>query len=165
MRVQVLTLRYSATLGVIDSTPLSDFTKDKQVLSFRETFFRVQGVPHPGGSASVPAVLPGSRGSTGSGPWQPSPRPIAGRGISNARGEATSVGPRRPTRGAAPRRGLARFRRSGASNMGGAYVRPASAGLRDFGESPFPRGPGGIRGIGESGFGYSPLGIRPHRRS
>jgi superfamily II DNA helicase RecQ len=46
MPIAVMTLRDSSTLGAFDTTPLSDFTKDREVLSFRETFFRVQGVPH-----------------------------------------------------------------------------------------------------------------------
>ena len=46
MRVQVLTLRNSAALGVIDSTPLCEFTRDKELFAIREQFFRVQGVPH-----------------------------------------------------------------------------------------------------------------------
>ena len=46
MRVNVITLCYSPTLGVIDSAPLSDFVKDKELLSFREHFFRMDGVPH-----------------------------------------------------------------------------------------------------------------------
>ncbi len=40
------TLRYSSTLGSFDTSPLSDFAKDKEVLSFREHFFRVEGLPH-----------------------------------------------------------------------------------------------------------------------
>ena len=46
MRVKLLTFRYSATLGGFDDTPLADFIRDKEVLSFREHFFLVNEVPH-----------------------------------------------------------------------------------------------------------------------
>ena len=36
MRVKLMTFRYSATLGGFDDTPLVEFIRDKEVLSFRE---------------------------------------------------------------------------------------------------------------------------------
>ena len=36
MRVKLFTLRYSATLGGFDETPLAEFARDKEVLAFRE---------------------------------------------------------------------------------------------------------------------------------
>ena len=46
MRVQLFTFRYSSTLGGFDDTSLRDFTRDKEVLAFREHFFTVNDVPH-----------------------------------------------------------------------------------------------------------------------
>lgn len=46
MRIKLFTLRYSATLGGFDDTPLSDFTRDKEIVAFREHFFEVNEVPH-----------------------------------------------------------------------------------------------------------------------
>ena len=46
MRVKILTFRYSNTLGGFDDGPLAEFTRDKEVLSFREHFFLVNDVPH-----------------------------------------------------------------------------------------------------------------------
>jgi len=46
MRIAVITLRYSPTLGAFDTAPLSDFTKDRSLLAMNEHFFRVDGVPH-----------------------------------------------------------------------------------------------------------------------
>jgi hypothetical protein len=46
MRVNLFTLRYSPTLGVVDPTPLSDFLQDKDVLRFREHFLVAQDSPH-----------------------------------------------------------------------------------------------------------------------
>ncbi len=42
MRVKLLTFRYSSSLGGFDDTPLLEFTRDKEVLSFREHFFAVK---------------------------------------------------------------------------------------------------------------------------
>lgn len=46
MRVKLLTFRYSATLGGFDDTALADFTRDKEVIAFREHFYCVNEVPH-----------------------------------------------------------------------------------------------------------------------
>ena len=46
IRVKLMTFRYSATLGGFDDTPLVDFIRDKEVLSFREHFYAVNEVPH-----------------------------------------------------------------------------------------------------------------------
>lgn len=46
MRVKLLTLRHSATLGGFDDTALVDFTRDKEVIAFREHFYTVNAVPH-----------------------------------------------------------------------------------------------------------------------
>ena len=46
MRVKLLTFRYSATLGGFDDTALVEFTRDKEVISFREHFYLVNEVPH-----------------------------------------------------------------------------------------------------------------------
>ena len=46
MRVKLLTFRYSATLGGFDDTALIDFTRDKEVIAFREHFYVVNEVPH-----------------------------------------------------------------------------------------------------------------------
>ncbi len=41
-----MTFRYSATLGGFDDTALIDFTRDKEVVAFREHFYTVNEVPH-----------------------------------------------------------------------------------------------------------------------
>jgi superfamily II DNA helicase RecQ len=46
MRVRIVTLRFSPTLGGFDDTALLDLQRDHEVLSFREHFFIVQDVPH-----------------------------------------------------------------------------------------------------------------------
>ena len=46
MRVKRLTFRYSSSLDGFDDTPLLEFTRDKEVLSFREHFFTVNDLPH-----------------------------------------------------------------------------------------------------------------------
>ena len=46
MQVDVLTLRYDATRGVLDDTELKGFTRDKVVLGVRDHFFTVGSVPH-----------------------------------------------------------------------------------------------------------------------
>ena len=46
MRIRLLTLRFSSDLGIIDDRPLTDFVRDKRVLSVREHFFVCDGVPH-----------------------------------------------------------------------------------------------------------------------
>ena len=46
MRVKLLTLRYSPSLGSFDQTPLEEFIRDKEITAFREHFFTVEGVPH-----------------------------------------------------------------------------------------------------------------------
>lgn len=46
MRVKLMTFRYSATLGGFDTQPLDDFTRDKEVVAFREHFYTVNEVPH-----------------------------------------------------------------------------------------------------------------------
>ncbi len=46
MRVKILSFRYSSTLGGFDEAALQDFVRDKEIVSFREHFYRVQDVPH-----------------------------------------------------------------------------------------------------------------------
>jgi hypothetical protein len=46
MRIKLMTFRYSATLGGFDDTALVDFTRDKEVIAFREHFYTVNEVPH-----------------------------------------------------------------------------------------------------------------------
>lgn len=46
MRVRVVTLRYSPTLGGFDDTVLAELVRDKEVLDFREHFYAVNRVPH-----------------------------------------------------------------------------------------------------------------------
>ncbi|MHC4955543.1 MAG: HRDC domain-containing protein [Planctomycetota bacterium] len=46
MRVKLITLRYSSTLGGFDEAPLSAFARDKEVVAFREHFYSVNEVPH-----------------------------------------------------------------------------------------------------------------------
>jgi len=46
MRAKILTLRYSATLGGFDDTPLLDFGRDKEIIAVREHFFVVHDTPH-----------------------------------------------------------------------------------------------------------------------
>jgi hypothetical protein len=46
MRVELITFRYSATLGGFDDTALVDVTRDKEVIAFREHFHSVNEVPH-----------------------------------------------------------------------------------------------------------------------
>src|SRR5262245_31413874 len=46
MRVKLFTFRYSSTLGGFDDTPLLDFIRDQEVLSFSEHFFAVNEVAH-----------------------------------------------------------------------------------------------------------------------
>jgi len=46
MRVRLLTLRYSATLGGFDEEPLRRALQNREVLAFREHFFEVHDVPH-----------------------------------------------------------------------------------------------------------------------
>ncbi|MBI4602809.1 MAG: HRDC domain-containing protein [Planctomycetes bacterium] len=46
MRVKLFTFRYSATIGGFDDSPLAEFTRDKEVLQFREHFFVLNDVPH-----------------------------------------------------------------------------------------------------------------------
>ena len=46
MRLKLMTLRYSSTLGGFDETPLERFVSDKEVLGFKEHFFLVNDIPH-----------------------------------------------------------------------------------------------------------------------
>ncbi|MBL8695350.1 MAG: HRDC domain-containing protein [Planctomycetes bacterium] len=46
MRVHLLTLRFSPSIGGFDDRPLTDFVRDKELLSIREHFFLVHEVPH-----------------------------------------------------------------------------------------------------------------------
>ena len=46
MLIQVITLRYSSTLGGFDQTELQEFVRDKEVLSIRDHFFQHSDVPH-----------------------------------------------------------------------------------------------------------------------
>lgn len=65
MRVHLLTLRYSPTLGGFDERPLAEALRDKQVLEVREHFFTVHDVPHlaclityEAGAAAPPPLPP-----------------------------------------------------------------------------------------------------------
>ena len=46
MQVDVLTLRYDPSRGVLDDTALREFTRDKVVLAVRDHFYQVGSVPH-----------------------------------------------------------------------------------------------------------------------
>ena len=46
MRIRILTFRYSPTLGAFDDSALAELLRDKELISLREHFFRVSGVPH-----------------------------------------------------------------------------------------------------------------------
>lgn len=46
MRTKILTLAYTPSLGAFDDSPLTDFVCDKEVLSLREYYFEVHGLPH-----------------------------------------------------------------------------------------------------------------------
>jgi len=46
MRTKILTLAYTPSLAAIDDSPLTDFVRDKEVLSLREYYFEVHGLPH-----------------------------------------------------------------------------------------------------------------------
>ena len=46
MQVDVLTLRYDPTRGVLDDTALSELTRDKVVLGVRDQFYQVGSIPH-----------------------------------------------------------------------------------------------------------------------
>jgi len=46
MRTKILTLSFTPSLGGFDDLPLTDFVRDKEVLSLREYFFEVLGFPH-----------------------------------------------------------------------------------------------------------------------
>ncbi|MEW6073951.1 MAG: HRDC domain-containing protein [Planctomycetota bacterium] len=46
MRIKLFTLRYSPTLGAFDESSLQQYTRDKEILDFREHFFTVHDVPH-----------------------------------------------------------------------------------------------------------------------
>ncbi len=75
MQIKLLTFRYSASVGGFDDSPLSEFVRDKDVLSFREHFFRVNEIPHltcvisyedrAVAAPSVPVAMPAAkRGKT-----------------------------------------------------------------------------------------------------
>ncbi len=60
MRVKLLTLRYSSSLGVIDDRPLDRLLCGKEVLDVREHLFLVQGVrrtPEPPGGPPYLALV------------------------------------------------------------------------------------------------------------
>lgn len=46
MRVKLITLRFSPSLGGFDETALADFVRDKEVLAVKEHFFCVHDMPH-----------------------------------------------------------------------------------------------------------------------
>ena len=46
MQVDVLTLRYDPSRGVLDETPLREFVRDKVVLAVRDHFYQVGSTPH-----------------------------------------------------------------------------------------------------------------------
>lgn len=46
MRHRVVTLRFAPNLGAFDDRPLTEFARDKDVLSLREHFFSVGDLPH-----------------------------------------------------------------------------------------------------------------------
>ena len=54
MRVRIFTFRYSSTLGGFDDTPLTDFTRDKETLQFREHFFLAQWSSETGTARHLP---------------------------------------------------------------------------------------------------------------
>jgi len=63
MQVDVLTLRYDSTRGVLDDTALREFTRDKVVLAVRDHFYQVGAIPHLTLVIEhrLPAPGPGSR--------------------------------------------------------------------------------------------------------
>jgi ATP-dependent DNA helicase RecQ len=91
MRVKLMTLRYSATLGGFDDTPLVDFTRDKEVIAFREHFYCVNEVPHIScivhyQDAVVPrSVQQAAREIPARVPTPPAGRPFPGSGSARAR--------------------------------------------------------------------------------
>lgn len=46
MRVHLVTMRYSPSLGGFDDRPLVEFMRDKELLDVREHFFAVHDLPH-----------------------------------------------------------------------------------------------------------------------
>ncbi len=53
MRVKLFTFRYSATLGGIDDSPVTEFTRDEELLTFREhPLTAVNCSSLPGGSSA-----------------------------------------------------------------------------------------------------------------
>jgi ATP-dependent DNA helicase RecQ len=87
MRVKVITLRYSPSLGGFDERPLSDFVRDKEVLAVREHFFCVHDLPHL-------ACLITYQASTVSAPAHPAHgTKRAGNGRSNGRLDALLADP------------------------------------------------------------------------
>ena len=46
MRFSIITLRYSPTLGILDPTPLDDLARHHEILSLKEHFFCIEGIPH-----------------------------------------------------------------------------------------------------------------------
>ena len=70
MQVEVLTLRYDPTRGVMDETTLRTFVRDKVVLSVKDHFFTVGNAPHlalvieyrlPAATLTEPAARRGRR--------------------------------------------------------------------------------------------------------
>ncbi len=46
MRVKIITLSFSPSLGGFDDRPLAEFVRDKEILAVREHFFVVHDLPH-----------------------------------------------------------------------------------------------------------------------
>jgi hypothetical protein len=69
MRVKVVTLQYSPSLGGFDERPLADFVRDKEILAVREHFFSVHDLPHLACLITYqdPVAVPADRDAPGSG--------------------------------------------------------------------------------------------------
>jgi hypothetical protein len=46
VRLKLLTFHYSPTVGVIDETPLAEFTRNKALISIRDRFFLAKDIAH-----------------------------------------------------------------------------------------------------------------------
>ncbi len=68
MRVRLITLRYSSTLGGFDESALQTLIRDKEVLAFREHFFQVNDIPHLLGVVTYQEAPVASEGASTGGP-------------------------------------------------------------------------------------------------